>query len=91
MMDVEDFGDVNEGETVKTSSVYTNKNGVETKKNVTAKRLIKEGKVVEEKTEDYLLPNGVREVIKTIKDGDKVSTKRYELEKGEELPKGLTY
>jgi hypothetical protein len=83
MMDIEeDLGNVKEGETVKTSSVYTNKNGVETKKNVTTKKAMKDGKVVEEKTEDYLLPNGVREVIKTIKDGDKISKKKYELKKG---------
>ncbi len=82
-MDIEeDLGNVKEGETVKTSSVYTNKNGVETKKNVTTKKAMKDGKVVEEKTEDYLLPNGVREVIKTIKDGDKISKKKYELKKG---------
>ena len=89
-MDVEDFGDVKEGESVKTSSVYTNKNGVETKKNITTRKVVKDGKVVEEKVEDYLLPSGVREVVKTIKDGDKVTTKRYELKKGEELPKELT-
>lgn len=90
MMDVEDFGDVKEGESVKTSSVYTNKNGVESKKNITTRKVVKDGKVVEEKVEDYLLPSGVREVVKTIKDGDKVTTKRYELKKGEELPKELT-
>ena len=89
-MDVEDFGDVKEGESVKTSSVYTNKNGVESKKNITTRKVVKDGKVVEEKVEDYLLPSGVREVVKTIKDGDKVTTKRYELKKGEELPKELT-
>jgi hypothetical protein len=44
---------------------------------------------MEEKTEDYLFPSGVREVVKTLKDGDKVTTKRYELKKGEELPKEL--
>lgn len=57
---------------MKTSSVYSNKNGVETKKNVTTKKTIKNGKAVEETTEDYMLPSGAREVIKTIKDGDKV-------------------
>lgn len=57
---------------MKTSSVYTNKNGVESKKNVTTKRKIKDGKVVEETTHDYLLPSGVREITKTIKDGEKV-------------------
>ena len=88
-MDVEEFNDVKEGESVKTSSVYTNKNGIETKKNVTTKKTVKDGQVKEEKTEDYLFPSGVREVVKTLKDGDKVTTKRYELKKGEELPKEL--
>jgi hypothetical protein len=37
-----------------------------------------------------LLPSGKREVTKTIKEGDKVSTKKYELKKGEDLPKELT-
>jgi DnaJ-class molecular chaperone len=50
MMELEnepDFRGVNEGESVKTSSVYTNKNGVETKKNVTTKKRVKDGKIVE--------------------------------------------
>jgi len=47
MMDVEDdWKDIKEGESVKTSSVYTNKNGVESKKNVTTKKSVKDGKVV---------------------------------------------
>jgi hypothetical protein len=54
---------------------------------VTTKKTIKNGKAVEETTEDYTLPSGAREVIKTIKDGEKVETKKYELKKGEQLPK----
>lgn len=47
MMDVEDdWKDIKEGESVKTSSVYTNKNGVESKKNVTTKKSVKDGKIV---------------------------------------------
>lgn len=70
--------------------MYTNKNGVESKKNVTTKKTIKDGKIVEETTQDYMLPSGVREITKTIKDGDKVTTKKYELKRGDELPKELT-
>ena len=43
------------------------------------KRTVKDGKVVQETTEDYLLPSGQREVIRTIKDGEKVTSKKYEL------------
>ena len=49
---------VNEGQTIKTSSVYTNKNGQESGKTVTTKKTIKEGKTKEETTEDYLFPSG---------------------------------
>ena len=66
-----------------------NKNGVEAKKNMTTKKVAKDGRVIEEKIEDYLLSSGVREVVKTVRDWNRVTTKRYELKKGEELFKEL--
>lgn len=81
---------ITEGETVKTSAVYTNKNGKETGKTVTTKKVIKDGKANEETTEDYLYPTGERKVTKTITHDGKVETKEYTLKKGEELPKELT-
>jgi hypothetical protein len=85
-----DEKDVKEGETVKTSSVYTNKNGQESKKVVTTKKVIKDGKVNQETTEDYLFPNGERKVKKSITADGKTESKEYRLKKGEELPKELT-
>lgn len=80
-----------DGQTVKTSSVYTNKNGVESKKNVTTKKTIKNGKATEETTEEYVFPNGEKEITKTIKGEDgKVESKQYKLKAGEEPPKELT-
>ena len=90
MIDEKDEKDVKEGETVKTSSVYTNKNGQESKKVVTTKKVIKDGKVNQETTEDYLFPNGERNVKKSITTDGKTETKEYKLKKGEELPKELT-
>ncbi len=46
-MDDEDFGPVENGESVKTSTVYTNNNGVESKKTVSTKKKVKDGKAVE--------------------------------------------
>lgn len=56
---------------------------------MSTKKTIKNGKAVEETIEEYLLPNGEKEVTKTIKDGDKISSKKFHLNKGEDLPKEL--
>lgn len=73
MMDGEDnFGEIQNGESVKTSTVYTNNNGVESKKTVSTKKKVKDGKAVEETTEQYVLPGGAKQITKTIKDGNKV-------------------
>jgi len=90
MLDEADEKNVKEGETVKTSSVWTNKNGKETKKTVTSKKTVKDGKVDEETTEDYLFPNGERNVVKTTNHDGKIESKKYTLKQGEELPKELT-
>ena len=90
MLDEADEKNVKEGETVKTSSVWTNKNGQESGKTVTTKKVIKDGKTNEETTEDYVFPNGERNVVKTTKVDGKVESKKYCLKKGEELPKELT-
>jgi uncharacterized membrane-anchored protein len=90
MIDEGDEKNIKEGETLKTSSVWSKKNGQETTKKITSKKTYKDGKVNEEKVEDYLFPNGERKVTKTsIVDG-KAQTKQYALKKGEELPKELT-
>lgn len=44
MLDESEEKDIKEGQTIKTSSVYTNKNGEESKKTVTSKKTIKNGK-----------------------------------------------
>lgn len=66
MQDEEDWGNFKNGESWKESTVYNNDNGVETKKNIRRKKRVVNGKVEEIKTEEYLLPKGEREVIKTI-------------------------
>ncbi len=47
------------------------------------------GKVHHEIEEEYHLPNGEREVRKTIKEGDKVEKKVFHLKRGEEVPKEI--
>lgn len=90
MLDEKDEKNPTEGETIKSSSYWSSKNGQETSKKVTSKKAVKDGKVVEEKTEDVLFPNGERKITKTsIVDG-KAETKEYSLKQGEELPKELT-
>lgn len=79
-----------QGETIKKSSVWSNKNGQKTGKTITTKKVVKDGKTVEETTEDYLFPNGERKVVKSINDNGKVEKKEYKLKQGEELPKELT-
>lgn len=90
MIDEGDEKNIKEGQTVKTSSVYTNKNGQQSKKTVTTKRNIKGGKVQEERTEEYMFPNGDRNIRRSITSDGKTDTKEYKIRKGEELPKELT-
>jgi hypothetical protein len=78
-----------DGSVIKSSTVCTNTNGKETKKTVTTKKTIKDGKCNSETTEDYLFPNGERSVTKTIDMDGKVETKKYCLKKGEAMPKEL--
>jgi hypothetical protein len=65
MLDEVDEKDVKDGEVVKTSSYWTNKNGQETAKTVTTKKTIKDGKAKEETTEEYVFPNGDKSIVKT--------------------------
>ena len=81
---------MNEGQSIKTSSVWNSKNGEETGKKVTTKKVFKDGKSKEETTEEYLYPTGEKKITKTIKEGDKITSQEYKLKKGEELPKELT-
>jgi DnaJ-class molecular chaperone len=86
MLDEREEKGLQEGQTVKTSSVYTSRNGEETGKTVTTKKTVKDGKKTEETTEDYLFPNGERKVTKTINDNGKVTTNEFKLKKGQEVP-----
>jgi len=45
MLDEADEKNLKEGQTIKSSSVWTNKNGKETKKTVTSKKTVKDGKI----------------------------------------------
>jgi len=47
MIDEGEERNIKDGQTVKSSSVYTNKNGQESKKTVTTKRNFKDGKMNE--------------------------------------------
>ena len=82
MLDEKDE-DLKEGQTVKTSSVWSNKNGQETGKTVTTKKVVKDGKAKEETTEEYLYPTGEKKITKTINDNGKVEAVEYKLKKGE--------
>ena len=79
-----------EGETVKTSSVWTNKDGQKSGKTVTTKKTVHDGKAKEETMEEYTFPNGEKKVTKTINDQGKIESHEWKLKKGEELPKELT-
>jgi hypothetical protein len=50
---------------------------------VTTRRNIKDGKAVEETTEEYTFPTGERKIVKTIKDGNNETSNVYTLKKGE--------
>ena len=87
MEDENSWKDIENGETYKTETVYSNNNGVESKKSVTTKRKIDNGKAQTTTTEEYLFPNGTKEVRKITDKGDgKLETKVYNLKKGENLP-----
>lgn len=90
MINEEDEKLIKDGQTIKSSSVYTNKNGQESKKTVTTKRNFKGGNMNEERTEEYLFPNGERNVRRSITVNGKTETKEYKLKKGEDVPKELT-
>jgi len=74
---------IKNGETIKTSSVWSNKNGQESRKVVTTKRSVNDGKTTEEVTEDYLYPSGERKIVKTRNADGKIERKNYTLKKGE--------
>ena len=87
MEDENSWREIDNGETVKTNTVYQNNNGVESKKTVTTKRKIENGQPKTFTTEEYEYPNGTKEVKKITDDGrGNVYTKVYNLKKGENLP-----
>ena len=60
---------------------------MESKKTVSTKTKIENGRPVSETTEEYLFPDGNKEVRKIKDDGQgNVSSKVYNLKKGENLP-----
>ena len=83
MLDEDDEREMKEGHTVKTSSVWTNKNGQESGKTVTTKKTVKDGKTKEETTEEYVYPTGEKKITKTVNDNGKISAHEYMLKKGE--------
>ncbi len=86
MLDESEEG-IKDGQTVKTSSVWSNKNGQETSKTLTTRRTFKGGRADEERIEDYVFPTGERKVTRTTNIGGKIESKEYRLKKGEPLPK----
>lgn len=82
MIDQGDEKNIKDGQLVKTSSVFTNKNGQESKKTVTTKKNFKGGKAQEERIEEYMLPNGDRNIKRSITSDGKTDTKEYKLKKG---------
>lgn len=80
----EDWSNVQDGESYKTSTYYTNKNGVESKKSVSTKTKYVGGVPTSETTEEYEFPDGNKEVRKILDDGKgNVSSKVYNLKKGD--------
>ncbi len=55
------------------------------------KRKIKDGEVEEEILKENILPNGEKDVMKTLKRGDRVvDSKTYHLKPNENMPRELT-
>ena len=50
---------------------------------------IVDGKIHHEIEEEYQLPNGEKEVRKTVKQGEKVEKNVYRLKRGENVPKEI--
>lgn len=83
----EDWSQVKDGESYKTSTYYTNKNGIESKKSVSSKTKFVDGVPHTETTEEYEFPDGNKEVRKIKDDGKgNVTSKVYNLKKGDALP-----
>jgi hypothetical protein len=72
MEDEIDFSEIKSGETFKENSVYTRDKDVETRKNTRSRVFIDNGAPSETKIEEYIYPNGERDVIKTVTGGGKV-------------------
>lgn len=90
LMDDEIHWPTNENtETRRVHEIYSNKNGVESKKIVKENKKVIDGKVHHEIEEEYQLPNGEKEVRKTLKEGEKVEKRVYHLKRGEEVPKEI--
>lgn len=84
-----DWSEISSGETFKESTAYTRDNGIETRKNIKSRVVIENGVPVETKIEEYIYPNGERDIVKTISAKGKIEKINYHLKKGEEMPKEL--
>lgn len=76
-------------ETRRIHEVYSNKNGVESRKIVKENKKVVDGKIHHEIEQEYQLPNGEKEIRKTLKQGDKEEKKVYHLKRGEDVPKEI--
>lgn len=74
---------------MKTSTVYSKDENGESKKTITTKKKVVDGKMEETKTEEYFFPNGTREITQCVNRDGNVSTKKYSLAAGEEAPKEI--
>lgn len=61
------------------------------KKTLKTKKKIENGKVTEEKIEDYKFPNGNREITRTVNQDGRIQTHKYSLGPGQELPREIAY
>lgn len=82
-MDQSKWDNCKDGETWKTETIYSKDKNGESKKTITTKKQIKDGKAVETKTEEYLFPNGNREITYTSNADGKLETKKYHLGPGQ--------
>ena len=89
-MKKENWDDVKEGECEKQETVYRRDNNGETKKTISTKKKIENGKVKETKTEEYAYPDGTKRIIQSVNNDGRIETRSWDLLKGQERPKELT-
>jgi len=83
MEDDVDYASVKEGETYKENTVFTKENGLETRKNVKSKIRVENGVPHETKIEEYIFPNGEKDIVRTYIVNGNIEKETYHLKKGE--------